>query len=106
MSERALIELLYDRAAHANPIACVDDLAAEVAARDVPGYPDTIWQLVLHMTFWMDYELRRMRGERPVYPEHASGSWPPNPAPAEAQWKDAVSRFSSLLLDWTCVVVS
>jgi uncharacterized damage-inducible protein DinB len=28
------------------------------------------------MNYWMNYELRRIRGERPKFPEHAAESWP------------------------------
>jgi uncharacterized damage-inducible protein DinB len=76
MSERALTELFRGKGAHADPIACVEDISSELAARQVSGFPHSIAQLVFHMNYWMDYELRRIRGGRPVYPEHASESWP------------------------------
>jgi uncharacterized damage-inducible protein DinB len=98
MSERTLIELLYGKAAHANPIACVEDISAELAARTIDGFPHSIWQLVSHMNYWMDYELKRIRGEAPPYPEHAAGSWLPGSAPSsEAHWTEAVSSFRDLL---------
>jgi hypothetical protein len=77
MVARALTELLHGRGAHVDPIACVDDLRAELAAQRVAGFPHSIGQLVFHMNYWMDYELRRIRGERPAYPEHNSESFPP-----------------------------
>ena len=87
MSQRALTELLRGRGAHADPIACVEDLSAELAARDAAGFPHSIGQLVFHMNYWMEYELRRIRGERPAYPEHNSESFPLAPAPAdEDEW--------------------
>ena len=72
MSQRALTELFRGKGAHVDPVACVEDISAEVAARQVAGVPHSIGQLVFHMNYWMDYELRRIRGERPAYPEHNS----------------------------------
>jgi hypothetical protein len=55
MSARALTELLRGNGAHADPLACVEDLSAEVAARQFAGFPHSIGQLVFHMNYWMDY---------------------------------------------------
>jgi uncharacterized damage-inducible protein DinB len=96
--ERALIELLYGKGAHANPVVCVEDLPLELSARRVNGFPHSTWQLVGHMNYWMDYELRRVRGEAPKYPEHSGQDWPVDAAPAgEQEWKEAVSLFGELL---------
>lgn len=87
MSARALTELLRGRGAHADPLACVEDISAEMAARRVEGFPHSIWQLVFHMNFWMNYDLRRMRGEKPKYPEHNAESFPAVPSAADsAEW--------------------
>jgi uncharacterized damage-inducible protein DinB len=98
MSERALIELLYGKGAHANPVACVEDVSLELAGRCVEGFPHSIWQLVRHMNYWMDYEVRRIRGEAPKYPDHSGPDWPADAAPGDEQeWKKAVSMFGELL---------
>jgi uncharacterized damage-inducible protein DinB len=95
---RALTELLRGKGAHANPVACVEDVSAELAARHVEGFPHSIGQLVFHMNYWMDYELCRIRGARPTYPEHNSESFPRAPSPADAQDWDALrEHFASLL---------
>src|SRR5271170_6081555 len=107
MSSRALTELLHGKGAHADPLACVEDLSAELAARQVPGFPHSIGQLVFHMNYWMAYELRRIRGERPAYPEHASESFPPAQSPADAQdWDRMRKRFVGLLTDFTALANS
>jgi len=92
MSQRELTELLRGKGAHADPIACVEDVSADVAARQVAGFPHSIAQLVFHMNYWMRYELRRIRGERPAYPEHAANSWPAASSPADAQEWDQLRR--------------
>jgi uncharacterized damage-inducible protein DinB len=101
MSPRALIELLHGKGAHADPVACVEDLSAELAARPVAGFPHSVGQLVFHMNYWMDYELRRIRGEKPDYPEHSAESFPATPSPVDAvDWDRLRKRFAGLLDDF------
>jgi uncharacterized damage-inducible protein DinB len=98
MPEPTLTELLYGKGAHANSIACVEGLTAELASRRITGFPHSIWQIVFHLNYWIDYDLKRIRGERPLYPGHASESWPPDPASADdIEWKREVTRFTALL---------
>ena len=107
MSSRALTELLHGRGAHADPLACIEDLSAELAGRHVEGFPHSIGQLVFHMNYWMDYELRRIRGERPVFPAHNSESFPPAPSPSDVpDWDRLRKRFASLLADFTALANS
>ena len=98
MPERTLIELLYGKGAHVNPLACVEDLTAEWAGRYAENLPHSVWQIVWHVNFWTDYELRRIRGEKPHYPDHAAESWPKDMAPInEAEWKNDCARFADLI---------
>jgi uncharacterized damage-inducible protein DinB len=107
MSSRALTELLHGKGAHADPIACVEDLSSELAVRHLKGFPHSIGQLVFHMNYWMDYELRRIRGERPAYPGHSSESFPSAPSPADApDWDRLRRRFAGLLSDFTALAKS
>ncbi len=98
MSERALTELLHGKGAHADPIACVEDIAADVAARRVEGFPHTIGQILFHMNYWMNYELGRIRGEKPKYPEHNAESFPPAATPKDAAEWDKLRRDFSWFL--------
>jgi uncharacterized damage-inducible protein DinB len=98
MSQRTLVELLYGKAAHANPLSCVEDVSCELAGRREGNFPHSIWQLVSHMNYWMDYELRRIRGDSPPYPSHAAESWPVTAAPpGEAEWNRTIAQFNELL---------
>lgn len=101
MSQRALTELLRGRGAHADPLACVEDVSAELAAREVAEFPHSIGQLVFHMNYWMSYELRRIRGEKPSYPEQAEESFPPTGTPRDAgEWDRLRRDFSWLLAEY------
>jgi uncharacterized damage-inducible protein DinB len=107
MSSRALTELVRGKGAHADPVACIEDLSPELAARQVDGFPHSIGQLVFHMNYWMDYELRRIRCQRPAYPEHNAESFPSAPSPADAQdWDRLKKDFASLLADFAALVNS
>jgi hypothetical protein len=98
MSQQTLIELLYGKGAHANPITVIQGIPAQLAARVVEGYSRSICQIVGHLNFWMDYELRRIKQEDPPYPEHAADSWPSDSSPPnEAVWKEAVGHFVALI---------
>lgn len=98
MLDRAFDELLHGKGAHADPVACIDDVPAEMAGKKIGGFPHSIWQLVSHMNYWMDYEIKRIADEAPPYPEHASLSWPTEAAPvSEKDWSDAKVTFSVLL---------
>jgi len=98
MSSRALQELLYGQGAHADPIGCLEDVPVELAGRKLEGCPHSIWQIVWHLNYWMDYDLRRIEGAPPPYPAQAIKSWPSSAAPtSDEQWKDELQRFASLL---------
>lgn len=98
MGDRTLRELVYGKGAHVDPVACVEDISAELATRKVAGYPHSIWQIVEHMNYWMNFELRKIAGEVPNYPEKAMESWPPHPEGAsEAEWSVVRQRFVELL---------
>jgi len=98
MTSRVLIELLRGKGAHVDPIACIEDVSSELAARHVEGFPHSIGELVFHMNYWMDYDLRRIAGEAPPYPLHNSESFPSKPCPADAgEWDGLTKRFAALI---------
>ncbi len=97
MSQQALIELLRGKGAHVDPLACVEDISAELASRQVDGFPHSIAQLVFHMNYWMDYELRRIRWETPKYPEHNAESFPVVAAVDAEEWERLKKNLGRLL---------
>ena len=98
MSENPLIELVYGRGAHASPLACVEDLSAQLAGTTVNGFPHSVWQILKHLNYWIDYELNRIDGHAAPYPVSAADSWPVELKPAgEREWHDEVLLFSKKL---------
>lgn len=95
---QALTELFRGKGAHVDPIACVEDITAELASRHIDGFPHSIGQLVFHMNYWMNYELKRIRGEKPKYPEHAAEGFSPSPSPTSPEDWDRLKRDLSWFL--------
>ncbi len=73
---QALTELLRGKGAHADPIACIEDISPNLANQHIENFPHTIADLVFHMNYWMAYELARIHGEKRKYPEHNAESFP------------------------------
>jgi uncharacterized damage-inducible protein DinB len=100
MNDRALIELLRGKGSHVEPTACIAGLTPDLANSAVPPLPHTIWQLVSHMSFWMRYELERIRGTPAPYPKDAGASWPKTREGAAAPvWDGEVREFGRLLAE-------
>jgi uncharacterized damage-inducible protein DinB len=90
--------LLRGKGAHVDPVASLANVSAADAGRTVDGYPHSIWQIVGHMNYWMEYELQRIAGKHPVYPEHAIEGFPASVAPAnEAEWREARKELAARL---------
>jgi uncharacterized damage-inducible protein DinB len=98
---QVLTELLHGRGAHADPLACVEDISADVAAKQIAGFPHSIAQLVFHMNYWMDYELKRIRGERPEYPEHNAESFPASSFMNDGDWDRLRREFAGFFAEFT-----
>jgi uncharacterized damage-inducible protein DinB len=107
MLQQPLTELLRGKGAHADPVACVEDVLVELAGQQVAGFPHSIAQLLFHMNYWMDYELQRIRGQRPKYPEHNAESFPTASAPVDArEWDRLRAQFSELLGEFSTLAKS
>ena len=104
MASDVLQDLLRGRGAHIDPVASLSGLGVEPAGRRLAGVEHTIWQLVWHMNYWMDYELRSIAGPEVPYPDQAAASWPVEPGPDSATaWDEEVVRFARQLArlgDW------
>jgi len=87
----------YDRVMHGNawhgdPIwQILDDISAECAAYRGVADAHTIWEIVLHMTFWEGVAARRLAGQRAGLDEALN--FPAPPEPTEANWKKTRDEF-------------
>lgn len=107
MEQKVLRELLHGKGAHADALACVEGIPLEVAGRRVAGFPQSIFGLVWHAAYWMEYEVARIAGRNPPYPAHAEESWPKEPAPRDtSEWDETVKRFRAGIdaLDALCAL--
>lgn len=88
-----LTELLRGRGAHVDPVAAVADLTAEQAGLRAPGQPHTVWQIVSHLSYWMEAELQAIEGNgRPA--ANRGPDWPAAAGPAdEAAWRHDLALF-------------
>ena len=104
MPNHTLQELLRGRGAHVDPVACVAGLDSEAAGRRLPGAEHTIWELVCHMNYWMEYELRSIGRAGARYPVHAAESWPatavPPPRTHGGKPQDGSPAWSTSSHDW------
>jgi uncharacterized damage-inducible protein DinB len=104
---QALTELLRGKGAHADPIVCVEDIDATTAKRRIENFPHTIAGLVFHMNYWMAYELCRIRGDKPKYPEHNSESFPSNSEDWDSlRWDSLRNEFARLLSEFAALAQS
>jgi len=79
----------------------LDGLTAAQAAWRPPSAPGvtgdrhSIWQLVLHMTFWRESWLRRIgTGQKPTPEEIAAGNFPVVTDQGDEAWAAALTRFA------------
>src|SRR5215212_8533582 len=67
--------------------------AAQAAWTPAPGR-HSVWQIVEHMIFWRDDNLRRLAGGGKPTPEQlASGNFPDIRDTSESAWRATVARF-------------
>jgi len=95
-SPQSLTELLRGKGAHADPLACIEDLPTQLAEYHIDGFPHSIVDIVFHMNYWMNYELKRIRGQKPKYPEHNAESFPSTPQ----NWDQLKRDFSWFLSEF------
>jgi uncharacterized damage-inducible protein DinB len=69
-----------------------------LAGASVTGFPYSIWQILGHLNYWMEYEFRRIDGHATPYPACAADSWPRESKPdSETASRREVLRFAENL---------
>jgi|SRR5579872_6421357 len=97
MTDDALTQLLRGKGAHVEPLACIEDLDGPLASQHISNFPHSIADLVFHMNYWMNYELKRIRGQKPKYPDHNAESFPTSPQ----NWDQLRRDFSWFLQEFS-----
>ncbi|MGB3184131.1 MAG: DinB family protein [Cyclobacteriaceae bacterium] len=93
-SHKILFNALEGTNAHLKPEIVMEGLTAEVAGKEVPGSPYTIWQLLRHLNFWQDRFTKYLLNEK-VHPvAHSAVGWTCDKAPAsETGLQMEIARF-------------
>jgi hypothetical protein len=74
----------------------IDGLTAAQAAWTPMAGRHSIWTIVNHMSFWREYSLRLLRGDRPSKEEVEKRNFEAPSEPTEAAWQATRRRFESL----------
>ena len=74
----------------------VAGLTAQQAAWKPPGGHHSIWEIVLHISFWREFELRKANGEPRDEAEIARRNWSEPDEVSEAAWGGTVGRLAEL----------
>ena len=73
--------------------ALVDDVDARLAAAHPVAGAHSIWDLVAHITYWLDAAARRLAGQ--VVDPQDDEDWPPNPPPSDTAWVATLAAFQA-----------
>jgi uncharacterized damage-inducible protein DinB len=85
--------VLHGDAWHGDPIwQILDSISAGCAAARPLADTHTIWEIVLHMTFWDGVAARRLAGERDGLDVEAL-NFPAPPEPTEGNWQKTRDAF-------------
>jgi uncharacterized damage-inducible protein DinB len=92
--EKMIGHSLSGKGAHVEAGNVFAGLDWKITGKRPEGVPHSLFQQLNHMTYWQDWAVRWLDGEKPPIPKQASGSWPGNSGPASAEeWKRAVQNF-------------
>lgn len=71
------------------------DVSADQATRAPIVGQHSILQLVLHIAYWEEIELRRFLGETVTAPLNTPDDWPANRKVTDAEWKAILARLEA-----------
>jgi uncharacterized damage-inducible protein DinB len=70
-------EILNEPIAFIPPARALEGLLAADAERRIPGANHSVAEVVAHMTFWLEWFVRRCEGVAVPMPSSAAEGWPP-----------------------------
>jgi hypothetical protein len=86
--------VLHGDAWHGDAIwKILNGISAEAAAHRPLGDSHTIWEIVMHMTFWEAVGAKRLAGERAGLDEDEALNFPAMPVISEVNWRQTLERF-------------
>ncbi|UCH05313.1 MAG: DinB family protein [Candidatus Thorarchaeota archaeon] len=89
---KALLDGLYGKHTHPDPVDAVRGLTYDTASQRVSEKVHSSLDLLYHLVFWQDLCLEAARGEKDVkWPEAAGEDWP-QPG-SQIEWDVLVKRF-------------
>jgi len=93
----ALARLFRGKGAHEDSLKIVEGIDWQTAGKRPPGFRHSIYQLLFHLNFWMDVELKCIESTEKNHPDDWSASWP-NPEPKDdLAWRHEVALFRTSL---------
>lgn len=88
-----LAKALTAESAHAAPDHILEDVPDELAHRNVPGAPHTIYQEVWHLAFWQQMTLDWISGIETPYPARMTDPFPSEAQTEAESWPQLCRRF-------------
>jgi len=73
----------------------LQDVNAEQASRTPSAGKHSILQLVLHLAYWEEIELRRFLGETVSAPLNSPDDWPGNRKVTDTEWRATLTRLET-----------
>jgi uncharacterized damage-inducible protein DinB len=91
---KVLEHALSGKGAHVAAQSIFEGLDWKLAGTRPEGTPHSVFEILNHLSFWQDWVVKWLAGQKPAIPKHASGSWPGGACPASKQeWEAAVRSF-------------
>ncbi|HZP22475.1 MAG TPA: DinB family protein [Terriglobales bacterium] len=85
-------QVMHGSAWHGDPVwQILEHISAEAAAARPLPHTHTIWEIVMHMTFWEGVVIERLHGRRAGLIEEKN--FPPMPAVSEENWSKTLDEF-------------
>jgi uncharacterized damage-inducible protein DinB len=93
----AIVESIQGLGSYVEPMCTLEGLSAAEARKRPKRGIATIWEQLLHMVFWQDIMLTRLKGQTPPDVPHDQDGWPKMPPVAgqDEAWADLLAHFAS-----------
>lgn len=93
----AIVESIQGLGSYVEPLRTLEGLSAAEARKRPKRGITTIWEQLLHMVFWQDIMLTRLKGQTPPDVPHDQDGWPKMPPVAgqDEAWSDLLAHFAS-----------